>query len=319
MLRYRLLFGPLLLVLVFAVCWAEEQLDALRLEGTVWQTVFLGREYLPAGLLLLTILLAVIPLAARELTRIFRAKGIEADVWMLSFAGMLGCLMTYAIPSRTGSLSASALVATLTVAVFLTALVRHSWPRQRTEGAVAVAAATLFALVYLGLLPGFLVAIRRWHSPWVVLGVIFIAKSCDIGAFFTGMAVGRTKLIPWLSPRKTVEGLIGGVILSMLMALLLVELAQHWNVLGQWCNVEGQRVFEAYHCPWWFAVLAGGVLGLFGHFGDLVASLFKRDAGIKDSGHAIPGFGGVIDVIDSAIIVAPLAYWMLFLLQKVSP
>jgi phosphatidate cytidylyltransferase len=70
------------------------------------------------------------------------------------------------------------------------------------------------------------------------------------------------------------------------------------------------------HYPLWYAALAGLLLGLIGQFGDLVASLFKRDAGIKDSGSSIPGFGGVLDVIDSPIVVAPFAYWLLMLVRQ---
>ncbi|MFW6032287.1 MAG: phosphatidate cytidylyltransferase, partial [Phycisphaeraceae bacterium] len=178
-----------------------------------------------------------------------------------------------------------------------------------TEGSVAVASVSLFALIYLGTLPGFYLAIRHDHSAWVVAALIVITKSCDVGAYFTGRAIGRHKLVPWLSPGKTWEGLGGGVLLSALLAAVLAWVGNTW-FSGPDATVR------AY--PLWFAAVAGLALGLAGQFGDLTASLFKRDAGVKDSGRSIPGFGGLLDVVDSPLVVAPLAYWLLRLLDVVA-
>ncbi|MBI1336699.1 MAG: hypothetical protein GC164_07030 [Phycisphaera sp.] len=311
MLRYRLLFGPLMIAAAIGLVYVDDLLDRVVITGTVWQRVFAGREYPPSGLVLLLLVLVLIPLAAREMVKIFHSKGVDVPLSTISIAGIVGCVSVYIVPFRTGSPVAMAVVTTLIVLVLMGALIRHAVPRKRTQGAVMVAAATMLAMVYLGVLPGFYFAIRRWHSAWVVLGVILIAKSCDIGAYFTGRAIGRHKLIPWLSPGKTWEGLVGGVATSSLVALGMIQLGVSTGVLGVWTRTELTRHFTPYGCPWWYALLAGASIGLVGQAGDLIASLFKRDAGIKDSGDTVPGFGGVIDVLDSAIAIAPLAYWLL--------
>ena len=206
-----------------------------------------------------------------------------------------------------------AVFASMLIVLFLLTLVTHSWAKRRTDGAVAAAAVTMFSLIYLGLLPGFLLAIRRWHSAWVVLGVLLIVKACDSGAFATGKTIGRHKLIPWLSPGKTWEGLVGGVISAALVAMAMAALSNAFQIAGTWENVEGVYEYLPAHFHLWRSAAAGAAIGLVGQFGDLVASLFKRDAGIKDSGSSIPGFGGLIDLADSPIVAAPLAYWLLVL------
>ncbi|MFW5681789.1 MAG: phosphatidate cytidylyltransferase, partial [Phycisphaeraceae bacterium] len=179
--------------------------------------------------------------------------------------------------------------------------------------------AALLALIYLGTLPGFLLAIRRWHSAWVVVGIVLVIKASDIGAYFVGRAIGRHKLIPWLSPGKTWEGLAGGVAMSALVAVGLVALSNELGVSGRYVYDENltSRRFAALDYPLWLAAIAGGLLALAGVLGDLTASLFKRDAGLKDSGKSIPGFGGVLDVIDSLVLAAPVAYWMVRLMHAV--
>jgi phosphatidate cytidylyltransferase len=318
MLKYRLIFGPIMLALVAITVYFDNKLDQVSIQGTVFEKLFLGRPYLPAGLIMLLVFLALIPLAAREMCAIFKAKGIEADTVIVSLAGMSGCLLMYAVPVTMPSQTAIAVMTTLITTMFLVALVRYSWPTGRTQGAVAVGAVTMLALVYLGLFPGFYVSIRRWHSAWVVAAIIVITKSCDIGAYFTGRSIGKHKLIPWLSPGKTWEGLAGGMIFAGLVAMGLAYLANVNGIAGHFDNpttVERaagfKRQFEAHDFVLWQTFICGVVLGGVGQFGDLIASLFKRDAGFKDSGTAIPGFGGVIDVFDSLLVVSPLAYWML--------
>ena len=135
-------------------------------------------------------------------------------------------------------------------------------------------------------------------SAWWIVGVILITKSCDTGAYFTGRAIGRHKMIPWLSPGKTWEGLAGGVVLAVIVAAAMAA---------------ASRAFldEADHVPTWLGIVCGAVFALVGQCGDLTMSLFKRGAGIKDSSNVLPGLGGVLDVIDSPLMVAPVAFWVL--------
>jgi len=162
--------------------------------------------------------------------------------------------------------------------------------------------AVLFAFVYLGLTFGFLLRIRLEHSAWVLVWVLATVKSCDIFAYFTGKAIGKRKLILWLSPGKTWEGLIGGVIGSAAVGGAGLAL------------LTTQGIFNAGGSPTQSAIagaVSGACIGLAGQLGDLMASMMKRDAGIKDSSSLLPGFGGILDVIDSPILAAPLAYWTL--------
>jgi phosphatidate cytidylyltransferase len=180
--------------------------------------------------------------------------------------------------------------------MFITALLIFS--RDRTvQGVLAAAGAVIFSMVYLGLMLGFLLALRRWHSAWWIIGVVLTTKSSDIGAFFTGKAIGRHKLIVWLSPGKTWEGLCGGAVLATLVGL---GLAAASGLLA-----------PADHIPLWLGAVCGTLFALVGQFGDLTMSLFKRGAGLKDSSSLVPGMGGVLDVLDSPLMVAPLAYWLL--------
>jgi phosphatidate cytidylyltransferase len=316
MLKYRLVFGPIMIALLIGVFYLDNRLDRVELSG-FWQQLFLGRTTLPAGLVMLAVLLTVIILASRELCRIFHAENIPASPFMVGLSGCIGCTLVYIIPYTTDSQQTIAIYASFMVGIFVLSLVRHSWGG-RTQGAVTVAAVTMFALIYIGTLPGFYLAIRRWHSAWIIVAVILITKSCDIGAYFTGRAIGRNKLIPWLSPGKTWEGFVGGVALSAIVAVGLTMLANHYDYFGRWTRMDGERIYQRFDIPLWYAAMSGIVLGAIGVLGDLAASLFKRDAGIKDSGKTIPGFGGVIDVVDSPILVAPFAYWLVIFAASVA-
>jgi phosphatidate cytidylyltransferase len=328
MLKYRLIFGPLMIAALLGVFYLDNRLDQVPLNNNFWEMLgldrgfgvrlFLGRDYLPAGLIMLLVFVTIIILGAGEFCAIARAKGIPATRFMITLAGLTGCVLIYIVPNAVNSQVTVAFVATLMAVLFIASQVHHSWMNRRTEGAVAVGGLTMLAFVYLGLLPGFYVAIRRWHSAWIVLAIILITKCCDIGAYFTGRAIGRHKLIPWLSPGKTWEGLAGGVLLSMLVAAGLAWISNEFNddAVKRGAHVLVKQGVARAWVPLQFdlvpVAIAGALIALVGQFGDLTASLFKRDAGIKDSGQSIPGFGGFLDVVDSPIVVAPLAYWLLW-------
>jgi len=127
--------------------------------------------------------------------------------------------------------------------------------------------------------------------------VLLITKSMDIGAYFTGRSIGRHKLIPWLSPGKTWEGLFGGVAVAAAVGAGAASFSHHARL--------------DFPVLWWHGAVFGAFLGLIGQAGDLLASLLKRDAGMKDYSQRLLGFGGVLDVIDSPLLVAPIAYWCL--------
>jgi phosphatidate cytidylyltransferase len=195
----------------------------------------------------------------------------------------------YPVAQWTRTVKPHYLVPTILAASLVAALVMHS-RRQRVDGAMANAGGTLLAITYLGVLPGFFLPICMSHSAWMLLAIVMVVKAADIGAYATGRLIGKHKLIPWLSPEKTREGFVGGLVFAALVAV---------------------GVFTGfYRFSYAQAVICGLVLGAVGQLGDLLESLLKRDAGVKDSG-TLPGFGGLLDLLDSPLLAAPAAYWLL--------
>jgi phosphatidate cytidylyltransferase len=155
---------------------------------------------------------------------------------------------------------------------------------------LADAAATVFAPVYLGLPLGALAVIR---FDWIggreaVLLLIVIIVISDSAQYYCGRAFGRRQLSAAISPKKTVEGAIGGVLFGTLAMLA--------------------GGFFLFATPLWLLALAGAAISLLGIVGDLFESLLKRSAGVKDSSQLIPGHGGVLDRIDSWLFAAPVYY-----------
>jgi phosphatidate cytidylyltransferase len=155
---------------------------------------------------------------------------------------------------------------------------------------------------------GFLSPLRLWHdNAWgmiALVSMLTITKFADTGAFVFGKTLGRTKLSPLLSPGKTVEGALGGVLTACVVAWLLQRFLIPWLVVGP---VREQSL------AW---VVYGFLLTLAGMAGDLVESLLKREMHTKDSSRWLPGLGGVMDIVDSILFAAPVAYgcWSLGLI-----
>ena len=193
-----------------------------------------------------------------------------------------------------GALAWRDVLAVFAAAVLLAFLVEMATFRE--PGGVVVRMALLVWLTaYLALLPSFLAQLRWSAGGARALALtIFVPKVCDIGAYFTGRLLGRHKMAPVLSPKKTWEGLAGGLLAAALIAVVLNRVLQPAPLAGD--------------------VLAAGFglsVGLAGVLGDLAESLVKRDCGRKDASHVLPGFGGVLDVVDSVLFAAPMAYcWL---------
>ncbi len=175
---------------------------------------------------------------------------------------------------------------------------RESGTIERTSAAVLVA-------IYVGLPMALLVALRSLNSGnWglaALVTMVAVTKSADAGAYFTGKSIGTHKLIPRLSPGKTWEGAIGGILTSTLVAYACLT----W-LFPTSASVSGQ-VSGLSH-PALGALLLGPLLALAGLVGDLAESLVKRDCGAKDSGNWLPGLGGIWDVTDSLIAAVMPAY-----------
>lgn len=175
-------------------------------------------------------------------------------------------------------------------------------------------ALTVWMTAYLGLLPSFLIQLR-WPATFgapadpdygttALALAIFVPKSGDIGAFFTGRFFGRNRMTPLLSPKKTWEGAVGGLTTAVI-ATAVIDSVGPVSVLGR---------------LWWVRVGFGVTVGCAGLLGDLAESLIKRDCRQKDAAQTVPGFGGVLDVVDAIIFAAPVAFaWCaaVALLQRV--
>lgn len=155
------------------------------------------------------------------------------------------------------------------------------------------AAANLFGAVYIGFMVAYILLLRfisRDNGLFYIIFLTFITWANDTTAFFVGVKFGKRKLSPRISPKKTVEGSIGGLVGGIGTALILGVLFQK---------------------PLFFFGILGALVVIAGQFGDLVESIIKRNAGVKDSGSFLPGHGGVLDRIDSLLLAAPVLYYII--------
>ncbi len=153
---------------------------------------------------------------------------------------------------------------------------------------------TITGILYVVWLFSYLVRINYLREPdgrWIIFMLLLVTKSGDIFAYLIGSVFGKHKLIAKISPGKTVEGSIGGIMGSVCMAMLIAMIAP----------LPEQIVENAW--------LIGLMLGLFGQLGDLVESMLKRNGDVKDSGEYIPGMGGALDLLDSVLFTAPIMYY----------
>ncbi len=247
-------------------------------------------------------------------------------VCLLGAAGALGARELFGLAERQGvqpakvlGIVAAAAIAPLTYAAFAgqkREVVHELWPyaaaiwlilvlswalaaRGTTERPMEAVAVTVFAVAYCGALPAFLLAIRHGHHPvkswagaWLVFYPLVVTWVCDTAAMFGGRAIGGPKLAPAVSPGKTRSGSVAGVLGGLAVAPVFAGFV--FPQVGVSVGLGALLVIAA-------------VLGVVGQVGDLAESLFKREAGVKDSSHLIPGHGGVLDRLDSLYFVVPVA------------
>lgn len=264
----------------------------------------------------LAALLAVVSaLGAWELFRLARASGMEplSDTGTV-IAGLIplgvhaAYLGLYHPDAGVGALS-------LAVIMLLVLLTAGIWMRGVSGKPLSAVAITAFGAVYTGGTLSYGYAIRYHEYGFapaaltmgartfavpsgglLLLLPVVLTWASDIGAYAVGRTIGRHKLIPAVSPGKTVEGSIGGLVASMLVAWVFARLV---------LRPAAQLDFRA--AP--LGVLAfGALVSVAAQVGDLAESLLKREAGVKDSSHIIPGHGGILDRVDSLLFVLPVAY-----------
>jgi phosphatidate cytidylyltransferase len=182
----------------------------------------------------------------------------------------------------------------LLIIFVLGSCLRQLFSKTNTSGILAIST-TLFGLLYVPWLLNFIQKINffpRANGTYYVLYFIVVTKFSDTGAYAVGSLLGRHKMIPRISPGKTWEGFAGALVVSTLASLLFA-----------WIAGERLTGMNSLH-----AIVLGVLLGAAAVLGDLIESLVKREAGLKDSGGFFPGIGGILDLLDSLLFNAPLMY-----------
>ncbi len=179
------------------------------------------------------------------------------------------------------------------VVIALLFLILMQFSRRKNSGAVVDISTTIFGIIYVSWFLSFLIKIRYLEGGLGLLTtVLLVTKLGDIGAYVVGSNLGKTPLMPRVSPNKSVEGAIGGLFFSVIGALI------------------SRRFLDL---PYLHLILIGIIFGIIGQLGDLSESMIKRDCQVKDSGHLLPGMGGILDEIDSLLFTAPVFYFYLTL------
>ena len=184
------------------------------------------------------------------------------------------------------------------VAVLMACFVIQSLQFARPGRTMAKISGTVLTIAYVGLLGSFTLQMRWFegrHQGLMALVFLFAtAKGADTGAYTLGRLAGRHKLWPRLSPKKTVEGAIGGLIFAVSAAWVLAFACRRWLGIPAFDDST--------------AAAFGLTIGVVAQLGDLMESMIKRDCEQKDASQAVPGFGGVLDVLDSILFAGPVAY-----------
>lgn len=258
-------------------------------------------------------------LAGNEFLQIAQVKGIRPSVRIVRTM-ILAFIIVAALPdlhvpglpvdmhSDFGLCHFPALLTIGVCASFFRLLFRNEHP----PATIADIATTILAFVYVGWLPAHLELLRILVPPGTVESAnplqqpglayvwasLFMIFSTDVFAYYAGKNVGKTALYPQISPKKTVEGAIGGFIGSIVLGTLVVWLADDFLF-----------ACKPFHGFIWHGVFMGAIVSVGTQLGDLCESLLKRDAGVKDSGAMLPGHGGVLDRGDGLIFGGAIAYY----------
>ncbi len=278
MLKHRLLFGSLMTALFSGLVLLDGWLDGSLTTST-------ADDHQVRATLAALLVAVVVSLGGLEFARLAASKGLV----VLNPACALGLILlsTAWWGARLASVPHGVYLS-LATALTLALVLQRQHARFGVKGVLANCGINCFCLLYLGLLGSFILAIRIDGGLWEFLAFILVVKSSDIGAYTFGKLFGKHKLAPSVSPGKTWEGLGGAVVVAVVVSLAFALVFGIMRV--------------------WLAPVFGACMAVTGQLSDLTESMLKRDAQQKDSSNRVPGFGGILDVIDSPLFAAPVAY-----------
>lgn len=285
MLKHRLIFGTLMTLAFVGIVLLDGWLDGSLTKGVDNFQIYGTLIVILVALLEIAGLLELSKLAAAKGAKILLPCSIPASIllaassYWLQFVPYSPELILYFL---------------LGLAVCLCFLYQRL--RYGLSGVLVNCGAACFSILYLGLLGGFIPAVRINFGPWHLLMLVFVVKCSDIGAYTFGRLFGKHKFSPVISPKKTWEGMAGAVFAAIIVA---VAFAVSCDIMA-----------------WWLGILFGAGFAFVGQLGDLAESMLKRDAEKKDASNNVPGFGGILDVVDSVLVTAPFGYMFFLALGK---
>jgi phosphatidate cytidylyltransferase len=253
--------------------WLDGSLTSLADDKPVQGTIFC-----------ILVVLLIIP-GQFELSKLAAAKNLKTFLPVSITASILFATNRYL--QQLVEFQPATFLSLLSAFVLLTLLL-YQYKFHGTSGVLANCGASFFSILYLGILSSFCIAIRVEFGLWPLLMFAYVVKAADIGAYSIGSMFGKHKFSPKISPGKTWEGMGGAVGAAIIVAI-------GFSLI---CDIMS----------WWPAIIFGLVFAFVGQLGDLAESMIKRDAEQKDSANKVPGFGGVLDIVDSPLVAAPLAY-----------
>ncbi|NQT06984.1 MAG: phosphatidate cytidylyltransferase [Candidatus Omnitrophica bacterium] len=218
----------------------------------------------------------------------------KRDIFVFRYFGIiLGVLVPLSIHLKAGGIIPDIEPLLIVLICLITVMVQLT--RRDSSEALKRMSVTLFGILYISWLFSFIIKIKfLTNGAPLCAFLILVTKGGDIGAYLVGSLVGKHALIPRISPKKSVEGLIGGLLFSFVIAILFRPFLQF--------------------IPFYHILILGALLGILGQMGDLSESLIKRDCDVKDASSIFPGLGGALDILDSLLFTTPVFYFYLKML-----
>lgn len=268
------------------------------ISGTSWILLSAIIIYLFPLWLFSLVITVLVSIALFELLSLARKHHIPIHVWTGMSYGISIPIVTYLVGSGIIPLvSLVELDGLLVITILLSLFIAQATRRENIQ-ALTIVSVTFMAVFYTSWLFSYLIKLRVLpQGQHLVAFLLLTAKGSDVGGYLIGSRFGKHRLIPRISPNKSVEGFWGGLFISVTAAFF--------------CQFLLPAV------PVWQLMVVGALLGGISQFGDLAESIIKRDFQVKDSGALIPGIGGAMDLIDSLLLSAPLFYYWVVTFWKI--